>query len=397
MREARQVALLACAQGLLLTQGVTLIAVNGIAGMALAPDRRLATLPITTYVLGGAAVTLPASHFMKRHGRRAGFFLGGALGLVGTCIGALSLLAQSFLGLCLGTVLLGACNAFGQYYRFAAADIAAPENKSRAVSLTLAGGLIGAFLGPRLASFTRDLLTPRFVASYCALFLLILVSLALVSSLRFPAQTESERTAQGRPLREIAAQPAFVVAVLSGTVAYGVMNLLMSATPLAMDLCGFDFEDAAHVLQWHVVGMFAPSFFTGSLIRRFGVLPVLSAGLALCVGCVAVALSGETLPHFFGSLVLLGVGWNFLYIGGTTLLTETYAPEEKAKAQGTNDFVVFASMAAASLTSGIVVTGAGFARLNWLALPLLVLHALALVWLALRRRAAPTVVRGPST
>lgn len=388
--EKRYVALLACAQALLLTNGVMLIAVNGLTGLALAPDRRLATMPVTTYVLGAAISTLPASHFMKRYGRRRGFVTGAAFGMLGGGVGAAAMLAHDFWWLCVGTLISGIYNAFGQYYRFAAAEVASAAFKSRAIALTLGGGILGGFAGPALGKWTRDLLEPRFVASYLALVALAVPAVVIAASLRAPAMTTDERDASGRPLVTIARQPAFLVAVLAAAVGYGVMNLLMSATPIAMDLCGLQFSDAAFVLQWHVIGMFAPSFVTGSLIRRFGVLQVLLAGAALMVACVAIASQGVSNMHFFGALLLLGVGWNFLYIGGTTLLTETYAPSEKAKAQGVNDLLVFVAMVASSLASGVIVTGQGWAALNQLALPLLLLTVLSTLTLLLRaRRVAP--------
>jgi predicted MFS family arabinose efflux permease len=382
--EKRTIALLACAQGLLLSNGVMLLAVNGLTGLALAPDRRLATLPLTSYVLGAALATLPASYFMKRFGRRHGFALGAGFGVLGGAVGAAAMLWNGFWLLCVGTLLSGIYNAFGQYYRFAAADVAPAEGKSRAISLTLAGGLLGAFVGPALGKWTRDLLEPRFLASYLAMAALALPTLLIAFGLRAIPQSAEEQHGQGRPLAVVARQPAFLVAVASAAIGYGVMSLLMSATPLAMDMCGMQFSDAAFVLQWHVIGMFAPSFVTGSLIKRFGVLQILLAGTALMLGCVAIAVQGESLSHFFWALLALGVGWNFLYVGGTTLLTETYTPPEKAKTQGLNDLLVYVAMVASSLTSGVVVTGAGWTVLNQIALPLLVLTALGTLFLRFR-------------
>ena len=377
---------------LLLTNGVLLAAVNALAGFALAPSRRLATVPVVTYVLGAAISTLPASFFMKHHGRRAGFLLGSSLGVAGGAVGALAIQRHSFLLLLAGTFLSGVYNAFGQYYRFAAADAAPPDFKSRAISLTLAGGIVGGFIGPAVGRLTRDLVEPRFLASYLALAVFALASLAMATRLRFPAQSEAERHGTGRPLGVILCQPTVVVAVLAAAVGYGVMNLLMSATPLAMDLCcGHPFADMTFVLQWHVIGMFLPSFFTGGLIRRAGVVNVLLTGAALMFICVGIAMSGHTLMHFWWALTLLGVGWNFLYIGGTTLLTEAHSPAEKAKVQGVNDCLVFVVMVSSSLTSGVVVTGSGgWELLARLTLPFLAVTALAtsILWLRERRTAA---------
>jgi MFS family permease len=389
--QKRIVAGLAVCQMLLLTNGVLLVAVNALAGFALAPSRRLATVPIVTYVLGAAISTLPASFFMKHHGRRAGFLVGSSLGVAGGAVGAIAIAAHSFTLLLAGTFLCGIYNAFGQYYRFAAADAAPPDFKSRAISLTLAGGIVGGLIGPAVGRLTRDLVQPRFLASYGALAVFALGSFLMATRLRFPAQSDAERHGTGRPLGAILRQPTVVAAVLSAAVGYGVMNLLMSATPLAMDLCcGHPFGDMTFVLQWHVIGMFAPSFFTGGLIRRAGVLNVLLAGSALLFICMGIAMSGHTLMHFWWALTLLGVGWNFLYIGGTTLLTEAHSPAEKAKVQGVNDCLVFVVMVSSSLTSGVVVTGSGgWGLLVQLTLPFLALTTLAtsILWLRERRRA----------
>jgi MFS family permease len=384
----RNVALLALCQGLLLTNGVTLVAVNGLVGLRLASDARLATLPITAYVLGAALTTLPAAFLMKHHGRRAGFMTGSSLGMIGGLLGALAVWQQSFGLLCVATMFSGAYNAFGQQYRFAAADAAELTWKGKAISLTLAGGILGGIIGPELSKHTRDLMQPTFMATYASLAGFALLSLLLVSRLQIPALSGAQLHARGRPLAEIARQPAFAVAVLAAACGYGVMNLLMTATPIAMNMCSHPYADAALVLEWHVIGMFAPSFFTGNLIKRFGVLNVLAAGAVLMFACIGIALAGTSVMHFWWALVLLGVGWNFLYIGGTTLLTETYRPEEKAKVQGSNDFLVFAVQGLTSLSSGALITRAGWDTLNYWALPAVTVTALATAawWLAGRRR-----------
>ena len=386
----RNVALLAGCQAMLFTNNSTLIAINGLAGLALAPVAAIATLPVTCWVLGGAISTLPASFYMKRVGRRRGLMTGTLFGIVGALICALAIWLQSFWLLCAGTIVFGTYNGFGQYYRFAAADVATPDFRPTAISLVLAGGLVGGILGPTTSRMTVLLLAPKFLAAYLALIVFALVTLALLARVRIPAPSASEQTAPGRPMAEIAAQPKFIVAVLAASIGYGVMNFLMTSTPIAMGVCGHPYSDAAFVISSHVVAMFAPSFVTGSLIRRAGVLPVLFAGVLLNIAAIAIALSGITVPQFWWSLVLLGVGWNFLYIGGTTLLTESYRFEERAKAQGANDFTIFAVMAVSSFTSGMTVTSAGWERVNLYALPLLGVVAIAVVWLALRnRRPAP--------
>ncbi len=387
----RNVSLLAACQAMLFTNNSTLIAINGLAGLALAPSAILATLPVTCWVLGGAIGTMPASFHMKRVGRQTGLIAGTLWGIIGALLCSIAIGVQSFWLLCFGAIVFGVYNAYGQYYRFAAADAARAEFKATAISLVLAGGLIGGVLGPTSSRFTIDLAGPKFLGAYLALIVFALVTVLLLRFLRMPAPSIAEQTGEGRPLAVIAAQPKFIVAVLAGAIGYGVMNFLMTSTPIAMGVCGHPYGDAAFVISSHVVAMFAPSFITGALVRRFGVLPVMAAGVLLNLVAITVALSGIGVPHFWVALVTLGVGWNFLYIGGTTLLTETYRPEEKAKAQGANDFTIFVMMAISSFTSGSIITTAGWEAVNYSALPLVALVGVAIGWLALvQRRAART-------
>ena len=382
----RNVGLLAGCQALLLCNGVTLIAVNGLAGAKLAPTPTLATLTVTGYVIGTALMTLPASWFMKHYGRRAGFIVGALLGILGGLTCALAVSIGSFWLLCLGTLCAGTYNAFGLQYRFAAADMAPADWKPKAISWTLAGGILGGFIGPWAGKITRDIWAVEFAATYASLSVFAVVALLIASRLRVPEMADAGQQGSGRPLAEIARQPAFVVAVLAAALGYGTMNLLMAATPLAMDICGLPFGDAAFVLQWHVLGMYGPSFFTGSLIKRFGVLSILMAGVVLMFACIGLALSGVTLMHFWWALFLLGVGWNFLYIGGTTLLTETYKPAERAKVQGGNDFLVFGVQAVSSLSAGALVLGGGWYTLNLYAIPAVIVISLGVGALMLHRR-----------
>jgi MFS family permease len=384
----RNVFLLACCQALLFTNNVTLISLNGLAGFALADNKALATLPVTGYVVGAALSTFPASLWMKRVGRRSGFLAGTLFGLAGGAITTLAIWQQSFWTLVLGTLVLGTYNAFGQYYRFAAADASPLSWKARAISLVMAGGLVGGIIGPEMSKVTRDLVQPTFLASYASLMGFCLVTMAILAGLRIPDPKGEEVHGATRPLREIMAQPVFVVAVVVGALGYGVMNLLMTSTPLAMGFCGHPYAAAASVISAHVIAMFGPSFFTGSLIHRFGVLNVMLAGVAAMFGCVAIALSGQLVVHFWWSLVLLGVGWNFMYVGGTTLLTEAYRPAEKAKTQGANEILVFCTTATSSFASGVLVNAAGWNTLNYVALPFLAIAGAAALWLALKRRAA---------
>ncbi|HSO07940.1 MAG TPA: MFS transporter, partial [Pelomicrobium sp.] len=293
--------------------------------------------------------------------------------------------------LCLGTLVAGVYNAAGAYYRFAAADTAGTEFKSKAISLVMAGGIVGGVIGPETSKLTRELLPVTYLGTYLSLIAFALVAMAILRWIDIPRLSEHEREESGRPLAAIMAQPVFVVAVISAMVGYGVMNLLMTATPIAMTHHHHHhYDDAAFVLEWHVIGMFLPSFFTGSLIKRFGVLQVMLAGAVLMFLCIGFALSGTGLANFWIALVLLGVGWNFLFIGGTTLLTEAYTPPEKAKTQGINDLLVFLTMATSSFSSGALVTSTGWDALNWWSLPFLVATMLATLWLLVQRRLAPT-------
>ncbi len=383
----RNVGLLAACQALLFTNNSTLIAINGLVGLSLAPYAALATLPVTCWVLGGAAATMPASFHMKRVGRQRGLTTGTFFGIVGALICAAAIWLQNFWLVCLGTFVWGTYNAYGQYYRFAAADIASPDFRATAISLVLAGGLVGGILGPTTSRVTVGLVGPKFMGAYLVLILFALATMIILRFIRIPTPSAAERSSSGRPLREIAAQPRFIVAVLSAAIGYGVMNFLMTSTPIAMQVCGHPYGAAAFVISSHVVAMFAPSFVTGRLIRAIGVLPLMFLGAALNLVCIGIALAGVAVANFWWSLVLLGVGWNFLYIGGTTLLTETYRPEERAKAQGLNDQSIFIVMAISSFTSGMTVTAAGWARVNLLALPLVAAIAATIVWYGWRSRA----------
>ena len=383
----RNVLLLAACQALLLTNAVTLIAITALAGYALVDNKTLATLPSALYVVGSAVATVPASFWMKRVGRRAGFLTGGAFGLAGAAVATLAVWAGNFALLCAGTFLLGAYNAFGQYYRFAAADTAPADFKAKAISYVLAGGLVGGIVGPEVSKLTRELVQPVYTASYASLFFYALVAMAIVSRLAVGEAREQAAQGPARPLGELVRQPAFFVAVAVAGLGFAVMNLLMTATPLAMGFCGHPYAAAASVISAHVVAMFAPSFVTGSLIKRFGVLAVMMAGVVALLACIAVGLSGQLVAHFWWALVLLGIGWNFTYIGGTTLLTEAYRPAEKAKAQGTNEIAVFTLQAISAFSSGALVNTRGWDVLNYVSLPLALAAGLAIAWLWNVRRA----------
>ena len=388
----RQISLLAICQALLYVNNVTLISINGLAGLTLSPTPLFATLPITAYIVGSALTTVPASLAMARWGRRAGFMFGTAMAVVGTSTAALGMTTGSFLLLCLGTFLTGIYNAFAQYLRFAAVDVADaydPTLRERAIAWVLAGGIAGGLIGPELSKVTVGLLPVMFAASYLVLAGVALVAGTVASRLVIPQHVVSATSAAARPLPAIASQPAFVVAVMVAAVSYGGMNLLMTATPLAMKVCGFGYPEAADVIKWHVVAMFAPGFFTGNLIRRFGVLKVMLAGCALMFLTVGIAHAGLTYWHFWFALFALGVGWNFMFVAATTLLTTTYTPAEKAKVQGVNDLTVFITMISSSAASGALVSTSGWTDLNLYALPALVLATAGTVYLMARRAPAP--------
>jgi predicted MFS family arabinose efflux permease len=385
----RDIFLLACCQALLLANGSGLISLNGLVGVALSPDKSLATLGVTTYVLGGALASLPMALWMGRVGRRRGFMTGAAVNIAGCAIGVVALALGSFALFCVATAVIGVYNAIGLQYRFAAAEVAAPADKARAISLVLAGGVVGGVIGPETAKWSRELFATPFLGTFVLLAAYALVAMAVQSRVHVPMPVRDERAAGGRPFAVIAAQPVFIVAVLTGALSYGLMNLLMTATPIAMNFCGYPFGASASVIEWHVVGMFAPGFVTGSLIARYGVLRIIAVGLALMGAAVAVALNGTSVPHFAVAMALVGVGWNFMYTGGTTLLTESYTPAEKARVQGVNDFILFATLAASSLVSGALMTSAGWDTANWAAIPVLAVIAVAIATLGWHRRVSP--------
>ena len=376
--------MLAACQGLLLINNSVLITVNGLAGFALAANKALATLPVMMYFVGSALTTLPISFLMKRVGRRMGFTVGALCSIIGSIMCAAGVYARSFWLLCGGTLVLGAYFAAGQYYRFAAAESASADFKSRAISLVLAGGIVGGIIGPQTTRLTKDLVFGiTYVGPYLSLVLFALTAIVVLKWLEIPPLSESERRESGRPLGNIVRQPIFMVAVLCGMISYGVMNLLMAATPLAMVACQHDFGDAALVIQWHLVGMYAPSFVTGALMQRFGRVRIMLTGVALNFACVAIAMAGVEVMNFWLAMVLLGIGWNFIYVGATTLLTESHLPAERAKVQGVNDAAIFGTMVVSSVSSGALFTSQGWHTMNIAAIPFLVLAGASITWFAL--------------
>ena len=383
--------LLAICQALFLTNNVTFIAINGLVGLSLAPLGWMATLPVTGYVVGAAISAIPVARLQARLGRKRAFQMGAVVAALTAGLCALAVTLHSFWLLVAATLLAGFYSANASLYRFAGPELVKPAFKESAISLVLAGGIAGAFIGPNLANEARGWLTAPFAGAYLALVGVALLSLVFLTFIRFPPHVAAPAgSPAGRPMAEIARQPAFIVAVAGAALGYGVMNLLMAATPIAMQQCGHPFGSAALVLEWHVLGMFVPSFFTGRLIKRFGVLPVMATGVLLNLCCVAIALSGVEVMQFLAALFVLGIGWNFLYIGGTTLLTRAYRPEEKNRAQGAMDFCVFSTMSVSSFASGALITTQGWTLLNLGSLLLIAMVAVALIWLAVQTRRAPT-------
>jgi MFS family permease len=381
----RTVLLLAVCQAMAMTGGTLLIATSALVGFRLSPDQRLATLPLGLQMLANMLTTVPASLLMQRIGRRKGFVFGSAIGIAGAALATWAIVRSNFVLFAAAAALSGSFAAFANYYRFAAADVATHDYRARAISWVLTGGVVAAVIGPNLARWTSGWLATPFAGSYLALTAIMILSFFTVMFLDIP-HSAAEARGGGRPLRAIIAQPACTVALISGMFGYGLMSLVMSATPLAMQAHHYPFSDTAFVIQWHVLGMFTPSFFTGNLIRRLGVLRVMLTGVVLIMSCVLTNLAGTSLVHYSIALALLGVGWNFLFIGSTTLLTEAYAPEEKAKTQALNDFVVFTTVTIAVLTSGSLQHWLGWRAVNMGVLPLTLIPLVAILWLMRARR-----------
>ena len=382
----RNVLLLAFSQAATLSAIVMSMTLAAILGGNLAPDKGWATLPIAAMVVGTAIASLPAALLMRRHGRRAGFQIGAALGISGSLLSALALHRGSFVLFVIGHLLLGGYQGFGNYYRFAAVEATGAAHASQAISWVVAGGVVAAFVGPQLGQWGRDWFAQDvFAGSYVAQGALGVVALALLSQVHLPAVAVA---AEGvaRPMREILKQPALRASILGVAVGYAVMIMVMTATPLAILGCGLPGSSVTSVIQWHVVGMFAPSFFTGTLVKRFGAPRIMQIGFVLLLGHVGIALLGTEVLHFLSALILLGVGWNFAFIGGTALLTQSYRPAEQLKVQAVNEFAVFGLVALASLSAGWLYDRFGWIALNLAVAPLLIVALLATAALGHRLR-----------
>lgn len=385
----RNVPLLAVAQALFMSTQAMGIATTPLAAWAMLEEKSLATAPIFLNHAGIMLTTIPASLLMAHIGRRAGFSIGAILAVLFGAMASLAVWTQRFDLLCIAALLQGAAAAFAWYYRFAAADVSPMALKPRAISYVMAGGIAAGLIGPELAKLTVDWFAPvTFLGVYLTISIIGAASLVLLQALRIPGLTAAERAEGGRPLAIIMRQPTYKTALISSMFGYGVMTLVMSATPLAMFGCGYGFAYSATVIQAHIIAMFLPSFFTGHLIQRFGVLPIIATGAVIEAGCALVNIAGVDFWNFMIANILVGLGWNFTYVGGSTLLTRTYEPSERAKVQASHDFIVYATTATAAAAAGYMQATAGWITINLSALPMMLAIVLATLWLHLKWRAA---------
>jgi len=391
----RNVAVLVLAQATMGAQLPMIFTIGGLAGKMLTPNPCWATLPITMIVLGSMLAANPLSWLMGRLGRKTGFTVGAVAGALGASIAALGLMQGSFLLFLIGSFLTGGYMSAQGFFRFAAADGASTAFRPKAISYVMAGGLASALFGPQLVKLTVDALPVAFLGSYLAAVALNVGGSFLFLALDIPKPAPlAEGAPSGRSRRQLPSDPSIIVAIVCAMVSYALMNLVMTSTPLAVVGCGYQKSNAADIVSAHVVAMYLPSFFTGHLIARFGTARVIGTGLVILAGAGAVALSGVDLPHFFLALILLGAGWNFAFIGATTMLAASYRPEEKGRIQGINDFLVFGGVTVASLSSGTLMNCsgasviAGWNAVNLAMLPFLVLAGASLIWLVMRPKAA---------
>ncbi len=377
----RTIAALSVCQGLLATNNVLNYSVTGLAAYEFVANKAWATLPLTAYIVGTALATLPASFWMRRVGRRLGFVTGAVFSIVGSIINGIGIIEHSFWLLVLGTFVSGGYNAFGLYYRFAAAEAVSHEWKPKAISFVLLGSIAGAIIGPELSLFAVDAFPIHFLGVYLLLcvFALAAMALQIIAPLAV-APLPEVRNEVPRPLSVIMAQPLFVISLLAAVVGYATMNFIMTSTPMAMTLMHHSYSATNAVIEWHSVAMYAPSFITGTLIRRAGIFNVMTAGVIFMLSAVAVAEWDTGVAFFWFALVMVGIGWNFLYVSGTTLLTNCYQPCERAQAQGCNDLLVFASTGSASLLSGVLLQHLGWHGVVLTTVPILVVTLVILAW-----------------
>lgn len=387
-REKANVLILVICQTFFIVAAITVMTLSGIVGYEMSPDPAFATLPIALMMLGTVVSTLPASLYMAKVGRRLGFISGALVGGIGGgLVSYFGISINSFWLFSAGNLLLGLYQGFAMYYRFAAIDVASPLFRSRAISWVMTGGVVAAFLGPWNASAMVNLIeTVPMGGPYIVVALQAALVIGLLSQLKVPASGEPQSGSYARPMKAIIKQPSVVLAVIAASVGYAIMILVMSATPLAMKADGFDMGQIAYIMQWHVLGMFVPSFFTGTLIARFGTGNVLLAGSALLIGSALFANLGHSLVEFQASLVLLGVGWNFLFIGGSALLASTHSEAERGKVQGVNDLIIFSLVAVGSLMSGQLLYWLGWEALNMSMLPFIFSVIAVVFWWTLKQR-----------
>ncbi|MBK1866273.1 MFS transporter [Aestuariivirga sp. YIM B02566] len=387
LRARRNAIVLAIGQALYGSATVIMFTTAGLIGVQIAPSKAWATLPISAFVIGTAVSTIPAAMLMRAIGRRPGFMLGAFAGTIGALIGVYAIYTRDFQLFILATVLQGVYQAFAQHSRFAAADMASPAFRPKAISWVMTGGVAAGLLGTSLVMFTTDLLAPvTFAGCYAAMAVICTLAIGVLAFVDIPRKEETVSAGDTRPLAEIVKQPRLIVAVIAATLSYGMMNLVMTAAPIAMIDCGFTTTTAAWAIQWHVMAMFVPSFFTGQIIARVGAERVCAAGLLLLAAAATAGLLGISFGHFAVNLILLGLGWNFGFIGGTTLLTECYRPAERERVQGLNDFAVFGTVAIASLTSGKLLDWFGWASVNIAVYPTVVVALSLILWIMLKRR-----------
>ena len=380
---------LATAQALAGANAAVIFATGAIIGSTLAPDPAWATVPVSVFVVGMALGTLPAGLIARRHGRSAAFMAGGTAGMMAGLIGAWALMAGSFWLYCVATLCAGMYASVVQSFRFAVADGVDPAVRPRALSWVMAGGVFAGVIGPQLVTYTMNLRPDAlFAASYLAQALVAVVAMLVLSGVNLPRPAAN--AARGRPLGDIVRQRSFIVAALCGVVSYSLMNLVMTSAPLAMRLCGLPLTASNTALQWHVVAMYGPSFFTGSLITRFGAPRVVTAGLTLLSAAAVVGLSGITVPHFMLGLILLGLGWNFGFVGASAMVLDSHRPEERTRVQSFNDFLVFGTMAVGSFSSGQLLQVWGWGAVNWVVFPPVAL-VLAVLLFSGRLRVRPTL------
>jgi len=379
---------LAAAQALTGANSAVIFATGSIVGATLAPDVSFATVPISMYVLGLAAGTLPTGAISRAYGRKVAFIIGTGCGVLTGLVGALAILHSVFWLFCCATFLGGLYGAVSQSYRFAAADGASIAYRPKAVSWVMAGGVFAGVFGPQLVQWTMDLWPPYlFASSFVVQAAVALVAMAILAGVDAPKPAPADLHG-GRPLLEIARQPRFIAAALCGIIAYPMMNLVMTSAPLAMQMCGLTVSDSNFGIQWHIVAMYGPSFFTGALIARFGAPRIVALGLALEGAAATIGLSGITAMHFWATLVVLGLGWNFAFIGASALVLETHLPQEKNKVQAFNDFLVFGMMAIGSFSSGQLLANYGWSAVNLVVYPPVLVGLAVLAFTSFAKRRA---------